>query len=231
LSNSINETLEKKQEIAAIKAKSDKVCQLKVTGTVIGNDVISILKHNFHDLNIANRGLIDPPGIDISIRNVSNLNIATALFEAVIYDIDGNILDTIKHQETELSPDYSRCICINLPIKKDRKKVDHYNVRIIRITTTEVEKVQLHWHETRSNDDGQEEIRGVVKNVSSLKSDAALIANFYNPNKDNIGGKIIILKDIEPNSVRQFHFKFKPQVGDIVKTYTLNVIYDIEEEN
>jgi hypothetical protein len=62
-----------------------------------------------------------------------------------------------------------------------------------------------------------------VKNISEVKTDAALIATFYDHNKENIGTKVIILKDIEPNGIKQFHFIFKPQEGDIVETYNLNI--------
>jgi hypothetical protein len=45
----------------------------------------------------------------------------------------------------------------------------------------------------------------------------------------NIGRKIIIVRDIEPNSLKQFHFLFKPREGDIVKSYNFNIIEDIDE--
>jgi hypothetical protein len=46
---------------------------------------------------------------------------------------------------------------------------------------------------------------------------------FNNSENENIGVRVIILKDIEPDSIRRFHFTFKPIEGDVVKSYTLSI--------
>jgi hypothetical protein len=163
-----------------------------------------------------------PTGVELAIRNVSDSTIATAVFEAVFYDQEGNILDTVKHREIDLKPDTSRAIHITSSIN-EIDKVKSYGVRIIRTTTADVEKVQLRRHEMRTTEAGEEEISGTVKNISEVKTDAALVATFYDPKKENIGTKVLVLRDIEPNTIRQFDFKFKPQEGDIVRSYSLNV--------
>ena len=96
--------------------------------------------------------------------------------------------------------------------------------------TADDEKIQLQRHEIRTTDAGEEEVRGIAKNISEVKTDAALVATFLDSKKGNIGTRVVILRDIEPNTIRQFDFKFKPQEGDIVGTYTLNIGDIVEQQ-
>jgi len=191
--------------------------------TATGNEKITILKHS---ISVAERDeeqeygrspIMD--GVELAIRNVSDSTIATTVFEAIFYDQEGNILDTVKHREIDLKPNTSRAIRISSSIH-EHEKVKSYDVRIIRATTTDVEKVQLFFrrHELRTTETGEEEIRGIVKALSEVKTDAAVVVTFYDPKKENIGTKVIILRGIEPNTVRQYCFKFKPQEGDTVRS-------------
>ena len=160
--------------------------------------------------------LTSPASVELAIRNVSQATIATAVFEAVFYDKEGNIVDTVKHGEIELKPDTSRAIYIAFP-KHGYDKVKSYNVRIIRTTTADVEKVQFRRQEVRTTETGEEEVRGTVKNISEVKTDAAIVATFYDYKEEKIGTKVLILRDIEPHTVRKFEFKFKPQEGDRIR--------------
>ena len=123
-----------------------------------------------------------------------------------------------------VTPTYRRLATItDINYKKQEvHKLKSYDIKITRMTTADVEKLQLRRHEIRTTDAG-EEVRGIVKNISNIKTDAALIATFLDPKKENIGAKVIILRDIEPNSTKQFHLLFKPMEGDVVRTYTLNI--------
>ena len=208
--------------------KSDKVKSycVRVAKTILtpeptatGNERITILKHS---LVAAEENYPDEreASVDLAIRNVSEVTIASAIFEVVFYDIEGNILDTVEHREIDLKPNTSRGIVINCS-QQHNLALKSYSVKITRTTTTDVEKVQLRRHEIKTTGTG-EEVSGVVKNISSVKTDAALVATFYNPKKENIGVRVIVLRDIEPNNIRQFCFLFKPQAGDVVRTYTLN---------
>jgi hypothetical protein len=185
-----------------------------------GNEMVKILKHN---INIGTEYYrSSASGADIAVRNVSDKTIATLVFEAVFYDIEGNILDTVKHSEIDLKPNTSRAINIRCN-KQGTDSLKSYNVKIARVTTTDVEKVQLRRHEIRTTDNGEEEVRGAVKNISNVKADAALVATFLDPKKESIGTRVIIIRDIEPNNVRHFHFLFKPMEGDRVRSYTLGI--------
>jgi hypothetical protein len=190
--------------------------------TATGNEKITILKHSLSRADVDSRGRTLPAGVKLSMRNVSGATIASAVFEAVLYDKEGNIVDTVKHREVDLRPNTSRAIHITSSIT-EYDKVESYDVRIIRTTTADVEKVQLRRYEIRTTEAGEEELRGTVKNLSEVKTDAALVATFYDARDENIGTKVLLLRDIEPDSVRQYELKFKPQEGDRVRRCSLDV--------
>jgi hypothetical protein len=197
--------------------------------TATGNEKINILKHKLFEEDYTQMGIFQIP-VELAIMNISASTIATAIFEATFYDIEGNILDKVEHKELDLKPRKSRAVTINSSLsKRETHKVKSYDIRVIRTTIADVERVQLRRHEIRTTETGEEEVRGVVKNISQLKTDAALVATFYDPKKENIGNKVIIFRDIEPNSIKRFRFIFKPQEGDIVRTYNLNIVCDVEE--
>ncbi|MFC2026541.1 hypothetical protein ACFLUX_01020 [Chloroflexota bacterium] len=209
---------------------------VRVTKTVMtpepsatGNEKVNVIKHGIRiNLDKSRKREdeagkdIESIGVDLAIRNVSNSTIATVIFEVLFYDIEGNILDTVKHKEFDMQPSTSRAVVILASIL-EYKEIKSYNVGITRTVTADVEKVQLRRHEIIANKAGEEEINGVFINISEVKTDAALVAAFYDPKKENIGTKVLILRDIEPHTIHKYHLIFKPQEGDIVRTYTLNV--------
>ncbi|MFC1875280.1 FxLYD domain-containing protein [Chloroflexota bacterium] len=190
---------------------------------VTGNEKIQILKHSYDngDEDLFNEDE-NPARVDIAMRNVSDTTIATVVFEAIFYDIEGNILDTVKHSIIDLKPNTSRAIRINYKEQKD-DRLKSYDIKITRMVTADVEKIQLRRHEIETTDAGEKEVGGIVKNISNFKADAAVVATFLDPKKENIGTRVVILRDIEPNNTKQFHFLFKPIEGDQVMTYTLNI--------
>lgn len=210
-------------------AKSDKVRSYcaKVTNIALmpeskaaGNDRIKIIKHGLSSGSADLAGIL--AGIDFAIKNVSDVAFSSIIFEAVFYDVEGNVLDTIRRNETELKPNASRAININCK-PQHVKQVRSYDVKIVRLTTVEDEKIQLRRHEMLSSATGEKEVKGVIKNVSNVKADTAIVATFLNSGKENIATKVAILRDIEPNSIRQFSLTFKPAEGDAVSSHTVSV--------
>ena len=187
---------------------------------VTDNESIKILKYS---LNI---GLKDELGnissADITIRNVSQSTAASIIFEATFYDIEGNVLETIRQRETDLKPSTSRAVTILLD-KPGVEKIKSYSISIVKVTTADVEKVQLRHHDMRTTSIGEGEVSGTVKNISSEKVDTALVASFFDYTKENIGTRVLILRDIVPNSIKQFRFSFKLMKGDRLKSYTLDI--------
>jgi hypothetical protein len=192
--------------------------------TATGNDKITILKHRFSGIAMGRDEEYPTARLELAIRNVSNSTIATALFEAVFYDGEGNIVDTVRHTEVELRPETSRAIHITsaIPISEDDGVVS-YAVRLVRAATADTEKVQFRTQEMRPTESGEEEVSGVVKNLSEVKLDAAVVIAFFDPQKENIGTRVLVLKDMEPNTVRTFALRFRPQEGDTVRSCTLAV--------
>jgi hypothetical protein len=191
--------------------------------TATGDERITILKH---DLSLTDPVVEypTPAGIELAIRNVSGRDIATTTFEATFFDLEGQVVSTVKHNEVEFKPETSRAIRIDCSLPHyESDKVKSYAVRVVKTTTTDVESVQLRRHELRTTEDGEEYAWGIVKNLSETKADAAVIWTFSNPKKENIGTRVVVLKDIEPNTIRQYEFKFKPPEGETVRNYSITV--------
>jgi hypothetical protein len=188
---------------------------------VNGNNVIEILKHNFIDGdNTFGCGNIGG-GIYISIKNISNMTVAMALFEAIIYDSEGHILDCLKHKELEIRPYNARAITIRIDNMKC-SKVKSYRVNLTKTVTIDREKVQLRQNEMRTIEYNLKEVTGTIKNISEYKTDAVVIATFFNTGKEEIGKKVLKIVDIEPDSVRKFNLTFY-SAENTVKTYSLDI--------
>jgi hypothetical protein len=191
--------------------------------TATGNDKIAILKHEF-SLTDPVSELPTPPGVELAIRNVSERDIATATFEVTFYDQSGQIISTVKRNEVELKPETSRALRIDSSTPHyESERVKSYAVRLVRTTTTDVERVQARRHEIRTIETGEEQISGIVKNISEHKTDAAVVWAFFDPANENIGTRVVILRDIEPYTIRQYEFKFMPQEGESVRSYSITI--------
>jgi hypothetical protein len=193
-----------------------------------GDDKLYILSHKLSEIDIS-RG---EPGVSncvkLVIKNASDKTIATAIFNVVFYDKEGNEVDNFEHKETYIKSGNSRSIIISLR-ESSHNIIKSYNIKVVRTITSDIERVQVFGHSIRTNQAGEEEIIGIVKNLSDIKTDAILVATFSDINNRIIGIKAIIIRDINPDSIKKFYFKFLPQKGDKIKTYNLKVVCDIEE--
>ncbi|MDD4924127.1 MAG: hypothetical protein PHF74_04755 [Dehalococcoidales bacterium] len=191
---------------------------------VTDNEYIQILNHSF--LPIASDSYFERIGqksvLEIAVRNISNVTIATALFEVTFYDAEGEILDVFEHIETDLKAGKSRSVLIYSNNFKDIE-AKSYNVKLLKTITTDIEKIQLVRHQAKTNKSGSEEIEGIIKNISDIKTDAVLIATFKNLNKEKIGTQVIRIRNVEPNTTRKFQFIFNTPEGEKVKTYTFDI--------
>jgi hypothetical protein len=192
--------------------------------SVTGSARVVVLKHDlveaFYDpLDNANKF---PAGVEFAISNEADLTIATAAFEAVFYDNEGNVLETVKHKIIDLPANRSRAILISSS-QFEVGKVKSYDVRLKRATTADVEKVQLRKHDIWTTETGEEEIQGIVKNISAVKVGAAVVATFYDANGDSVGTKAAVLRDLEPDAIRRYELRFKPQEGDTVTSFSVAV--------
>jgi hypothetical protein len=181
-----------------------------------GNDMVSIVKHN---LKFMDNVMFE--GLECAVRNISDKTISTLILESVFYDSEGNTVNVTKHKETNLRPGNSRGITIK-PSTPDALKIRSYSIKAIRAVTTDFEKVQIIKNDIKAVGKGRE-VTVVCKNIASDKTDAAVIVTFFNQDKENIGTRVILLRDMQPDSARQFKVLFNPVEGDIVKTHEVNV--------
>ncbi len=187
-----------------------------------GDDRIIILSHKYSGAVVEDKKQQHRARIDMAIRNVSDKTVATVLFKAVFYDIEGNIVETVKHKETDMRPGFSRAFYINSAVNEEDELMS-YDVRVIRTTTVDMEKVQLGWYRMIRKPAGEVEIVGKMKNISDIKTDAVLIATFYNPERERAGSKVVIEREIEPGAVRQFSVGFEPEEGERVADFNIDV--------
>ncbi|MFZ7130967.1 MAG: hypothetical protein ACOWWR_01245 [Eubacteriales bacterium] len=209
--------------VAAIQSYYAEVTEVILTPlpVVNGNNIIEILKHNFIDGdNTFGCGNIGG-GINISIKNISDKTVAMALFDAIVYDSEGNILECLKHKEVEIKPYNARAITIRIDNMKC-SKVKSYLVNLTKTITIDREKVQLRQNEMRTIESDLKEVTGTIKNISEYKTDAVVIATFFNISKEEIGKKVLKIVDIDPNSIRKFNLTFY-SAENTVKTYSLDI--------
>ena len=190
--------------------------------TATGDEKVEILNHELLDVHEDNRGVPQPARVDVAIHNLTDSTIATIVIEVVFYDIEGNVLETAKHQAIELFADRARAIRIESKVMEP-DKVKSYDVRITRTRTAEQERVQLRVHDINPNAAGEDVVEGVVKNISKVQADAAVVITFYGANNVEIGRKVVVLRDIEPETIRQYALTFKPHEGDRVGTYNVAI--------
>jgi hypothetical protein len=223
--------------IQSTKANGDDILSyhvkvIKVTMTPIpivkGSDKILIMRHSFRENNEEyNRGM-PMSYIDVSIRNISGETIATAIFEAIFYDVEGNILDNVRHKELELKPDSSRAIVI-VSNKITTVLPKSYSINIVKVITTDVEKVQLLDHKVKTIETGAEEVRGILKNIGAFETDAVLIATFQDSRGEIIGTKAILVRGIGPGAFKSFYFVFDTPGEEKIRKYTFTLTGTIDE--
>ena len=195
---------------------------------VFGNDMVSITKHSLLEIQIYN--CMYKVSVDFAIKNISDKTIATLIFEARFYNKNGKLMDTIVHRESDFGPGVNRGIDIPSNAVVIPGIIKSYEVRIIKMTTTEMEKVQLRNQDMKIDPvTGGAALRGIVKNISDAKTDAVVLLAFNNYKKEFIGDKVVIIRDIEPGQLKKFDFKYRPYGGEIADGFNIAIVSDISE--
>jgi hypothetical protein len=195
---------------------------------VFGNDKVAITKHALLEIQIYN--CMYKISVDFAIKNVSDKTVATLVFEARFYNKNGKLMDTIVHRENDFRPGMNRGIDIPSNAVVIPGIVKSYEVRIIKMTTTETEKVQLRNQDMKIDPmTGEAELKGIVKNISDAKTDAVLMLTFSNFKKEVIGDKVIFIRDIDPGQMKRFYLKYKPYGGEMVDGVNAFIASDIAE--
>lgn len=194
-----------------------------------GNDMVEIIKHNlligadpYDSASVSGLIELSIGAVSLSIRNITDKVLSTIIFNVELYDINNNLIDTIRHNEYELKPLTSRSIMVSSHKYKGNHATS-YKLHIIKTLTTETEKIQLRKHDRITLDGGGERITGLLKNISENKTDTAVIVTFLDSNNEKINTKVLPIKDIDAYSMRRFSFDFYPTCGEIVKGTTVEV--------
>jgi hypothetical protein len=182
-----------------------------------GNDKVLITKHS---LKYMDNAILE--GLECGIKNISDKPIATLIIECTFFDGEGGVLSVIKHKETNLIPGNSRGLMIPVPMSGESFKIQSYNGRVLRLITTDTEKIQIVQSIMKAVG-SDKEVTLICKNISSEKADAAIIVKFFNDEKEDIGIKVIAAKDLEPGNTRQYKLSFTPLANDSVKTHEVTV--------
>lgn len=189
---------------------------------VTGDEKIKIMNHSLRETDFTNQHLINSGVIDLAIRNVSDKTIASVIYEAIYYDSEGNVLDIVIHKDYDIKPKRSRAISI-VSDKVKNYDIKSYKVTLLKSITTDIEKVQLCGSELRTLENGCEEVCGIVKNISDVKIDAALLVGFKDNKNINIGTRVVVMKDLEPGMVRRFNFIFDTPKEEKVKSCSFDI--------
>ena len=186
---------------------------------VSGNEMVKILKHMFIDAHLDGKETM-PATVEVSLQNVSDKTIATLLFNSMFYDIEGNIVEAVKHSEFDIKPNNSRAILVKSSVEESGI-IKSYNVTLNHVLTTDIEKVQIRAKDIVTNKNGEAEISGTAKNISDVELDSSLMAVIYDADENVIGSKSVLFKDMKPGSVHSFKVYFKPQEGTTIKRIVL----------
>ncbi len=190
---------------------------------VEGDQRIVIIKHSFQDTGLLDVGITHiKRGIELSIRNVSGQAIASAIFAVDLFDAEGNFITMLKHTESDIQPNTSRAFLIQTTSVTD-DIIRSYSIKLIKTVTADVEKVQLRKNEVKRLPNGREEVSGLVKNVSGVKSDAIVVVTFLDASEETIGVRTAELEDIVPGTVRKFAVVLDCPEGMSVKKRNIDV--------
>ena len=188
-----------------------------------GDQRLVILRHSFQDTGMLDVGIeLIKRGIELAVRNVSGESIASAIFAVDLIDAEGNYISTLKHTETDIRRNTSRAFLIQTTSVKD-DIIRSYNVKLIKTVTAELEKVQLRRNEVKRLPEGREELSGLVKNVSSVKTDAVIVVTYLDANEEPIGVRTLKLRDIAPGTVQNFALEFTCPEGMTVKKRDIDI--------
>jgi hypothetical protein len=195
---------------------------------VFGNDKVAIIKHSLLEIQIYN--CMYKVSVDFAIKNISDKTIATLIFEARFYNKNGKLMDTIVHREQDFRPGMNRGIDIPSNAVVIPGIVKSYEVRIVRMTTTETEKVQFRNQDMKVDPmTGEAELKGIVKNISDARTDVVMVLTFSNFKKEAIGDKVILIRNIDPGQMKKFYLKYKAHGGEMVDGVNAFLASDIAE--
>jgi hypothetical protein len=214
------------------RGKTDKCC-IKIRSFITlpcvaeGNDILEVQSHKFAQIEIPfGRGEIDwGIVIDVAVKNTSEFNIATAVFEIKFYDHVGNLMDVTIWKEYDIPAGSIRPMKISS--KKVRDESDtvakSYEFKVLRTISPEVEKFCLQVGGIKKSEFGEPIFRGIVRNMSSEMADAAIAVTFYNAVGYELFTNVVEVKGVESGAKREFEFACKSLTDDKPESWSVAI--------
>ena len=207
-----------------VKSYEVKITNMAVTPVAMatGDERIDVLKHGFHESTNEETDEFKKD-LEIAIRNVSPATVATTIFNAEIFDAEGNSLGEVRHIESDIKPNTSRAVIIPINSIIGYNSAKSYKVITTKTITADTQNVLLRRDERKILPNGDVNVSGMIRNVSAIKTDASVAVTFLDAKKEELGTMVLPVKDIEPGSVKNFSLLFRPPTGEKVKTYTIDI--------
>jgi hypothetical protein len=175
-----------------------------------GCEAIKVLRHSFHPID----GLYGPVQVErgksvaVTIENMTEECMAAVVCACDFYDSDGELMDSVRKRISEIKANATKSFVIaSQKLAKDAKK---YSVSIIKVITSQEEKILIYRAGTSRMGTGEELVRGLLKNISNSAVDAWFVATFFSSENEVIGTRVLKLEGISPNSTREFSFVYMP---------------------
>ena len=152
-----------------------------------GNQYIEIISHN---LLVKESDGIKGSGVALNLKNNAGKDIGKAVFSVVLYDADGNVIDTIEESLKDFDKDGIRSFSIEYP--QPDANIRSYAVSVVKtVLTPDAEavgnnKVAVLSHRVIKNkaSAGKSSIELEIKNISETTlATVVLEADFYDGEK------------------------------------------------
>jgi len=208
---------------------------------VNGNAQIEFLSHSL----IPKRGKDETAGkgVAFGIKNTAGSSIGNVVFEAVLFDAKGNIIDTLEQSVVDLEAGKTR----NMRMETRRAAtidVKSYDVRIKNMVVTPVpvvtgdERISILRHDfqdTGTLDVGITQIkRGIELAVRNVSGEDLATVIFEAELFDSGGGLVQTLRhkehDIKSNTSRAFLIQSNGVKEDVVRSYNIKVIKTVTSD-
>jgi hypothetical protein len=188
-----------------------------------GNEYINIYKHDLVKDEDVHSGHARAE-LTLAISNISNITIATAVFDVSFLNDEGQVLEYKQQKEREIKVGTNRGVVVeaNKEISRD---IYSYRVSINKITTVETEKAQIVFCEANTLDEKTDSIFCVIKNISDETADTAFVAEFINKKQVRLGYKSVAVRQIPPHGKKQFRLTFEAPAGE----KTMNIKYELAD--
>jgi hypothetical protein len=208
---------------------------------VSGNDKVEILSHAL--ILKKYKGEEVGKGVTFSVKNNAGASIGKLVFEAILFDVKGNIIDTLERSITDFEAGKTYSFRIDT-VKAEKIDVVSYDVHVKEMVVTPVPEVKgddrlvIIRHNFEDIEllgvDTNQIKRGIELAVRNVTGDNIASAIFAVELFDAKGNFISTLKhtesDILANTSRAFLIQTTSVKDDIIRSYSIKLIKTVTTE-